>query len=287
MKFGVVIPNYGKGASRENILATMQAAEELGFHSVWLTDHIALPEVQVGRFANLYESTTTMAFLAGNCKRIRLGISTLVLPQRNPLEIAKKIATLDALSNGRVMLSVGVGWSMCEYQNLGYDFHNRGKRMDEAIQVLRLFWKGESAISFHGKHYTFENVSVSPLTYQKNGPPIWIAGDSPIAIQRAVRLGDGWHPNSRPLSQFVQEIQHMRELDAVRNITIAMRFRVNFHKLPSDQRPLYGNATKLVHQLHAYQQSGLSYGIVHFEGESVKNCVRMMRKFSQEVQLSV
>jgi probable F420-dependent oxidoreductase len=286
MKFGVVLPNYGKGASRENILATIQAAEELGFHSVWLTDHIALPEEQVGRFANLYESTTTMAFLAGNSKRIRLGISTLVLPQRNPLEIAKKIATLDALSNGRVMLSVGVGWSKCEYQNLGYDFHNRGKRMDEAIQVLRLFWKGESAISFHGKHYNFENVSVSPLTHQKNGPPIWIAGDSSVAIQRAVRLGDGWHPNSRPLSQFVQEIQQMRELDAVRNITIAMRFRVNFHKLPSDRRPLYGKATKLVQQLHAYQQAGLSYGIVHFEGESVKDCVRIMQKFSQEVQLS-
>ncbi len=196
MKFGLILPNYGPDATRYSILDSALAAEKLGFDSIWLTDHLALPKEDAGRFGHIYEALTSMAFLAASTRTIRLGISTLILPQRNPLEVAKALATLDVLSGGRINLTAGIGWSQGEYQNLGYDFQNRGKRMDEALQVLRTVWRGQSKVSYKGKYYNFENMVISPGPVQPGGPPLWVAGNSKFALKRAVMLSDGWHPNA-------------------------------------------------------------------------------------------
>ena len=128
MKFGVILPTFGPGASRMGILDAAHAAEDLGYDSIWVTDHLALPKEDAERFGHIFEALTTLSYLAASTRRVRLGISTLVLPQRNPVEVAKEIATLDALSAGRVIFSAGIGWSRGEYTNLGYNFFDRARR---------------------------------------------------------------------------------------------------------------------------------------------------------------
>src|SRR5574340_612516 len=177
MKFGVILPSFGSAANRSSLLATAHAAERLGYDSVWLTDHLALPQADAERFGHIYESIATLGFLAGGTSRIRLGISALVLPQRNPVEMAKQLATVAVLSGGRVILAAGIGWSQGEYQNLGYNFNNRGKRMDEALKVLRTLWRGSKVVSFKGKYYNFNQVAFEPQAIQAGGPPIWVGGD--------------------------------------------------------------------------------------------------------------
>jgi alkanesulfonate monooxygenase SsuD/methylene tetrahydromethanopterin reductase-like flavin-dependent oxidoreductase (luciferase family) len=158
MKFGVILPSFGPRSGRLAMVDTALAAERLGFESAWTTDHLALPDSEAGKFGHIFEAVSTLGYLAAVTNSIRLGVSALVLPQRNPLEVAKQLATLDVLSSGRIMLAAGVGWSAGEYANLGYNFHNRGKRMDEALQVLRTLWRGGQVISYQGKHYQFERV---------------------------------------------------------------------------------------------------------------------------------
>src|SRR3972149_5210821 len=111
MKFGIVLPNFGQDATRLSIVDTTLAAESLGFDSVWVTDHLALPQSNARQYGLIFEAVTTLSYLAGSTGRIRLGISALVLPQRNPVEIAKELATLDVLSGGRVILAAGIGWA--------------------------------------------------------------------------------------------------------------------------------------------------------------------------------
>ena len=134
MKIGLILPNYGPEATRAGLLDSALAAEKLGFDSIWLTDHLALPKKDAGQYGHIFESTTSLAFLAAITSTIRLGISTLILPQRNPVEVAKSLATLDVLSGGRILLTAGIGWSQGEYRNLGYNFQNRAKRMNEALK---------------------------------------------------------------------------------------------------------------------------------------------------------
>ncbi len=167
MKFGLVLPTYGPDSSRSANINTARAAEDLGFDSIWVTDHLALPEEDSDRFGRIFESISLISYLAGMTTQIKLGISALVLPQRNPVEVAKMLATVDLLSGGRFTLSAGVGWSSGEYFNLGQNFSNRGKRMDEAVQILRLLWSGREVVSFKGNFYHFENLVLSPQPLQK------------------------------------------------------------------------------------------------------------------------
>ena len=111
MKFGVILPNYGPGCGRLALVDTAIAADNLAYDSVWTTDHLALPEDESAPYMPIFEALTSAAFLAASTSRVKLGISALVLPQRNPLEVAKSVASLDVLSGGRMLLAVGIGWS--------------------------------------------------------------------------------------------------------------------------------------------------------------------------------
>lgn len=284
MNFGVVLPTYGKNASRLAIVDTALAAEELGFDSVWVTDHLALPQADAERFGHIFEAITTLSYLAASTRRVRLGISTLVLPQRNPLEIGKELATLDALSGGRLILTAGIGWSAGEYANLGYNFHNRGKRMDEALKVLRTLWRGGKVISFSGQFYQFDQVVLSPPPVQAGGPPIWVAGDSPAALKRAVYYADGWHPNSHPPETIAAALNSVKHLLGTRPFTVCMRARLDFDA-PADDPvgALTGNPAQVAAALHQYRQAGVDTVIFSCSGETQGARQRCLKTFQKQV----
>jgi probable F420-dependent oxidoreductase len=259
------------------------AAESLGFESAWTTDHLALPAAEAGQFGHLFEAVSTLGYLAGVTASIRLGVSALVLPQRNPVEVAKQLATLDVLSGGRIMLAAGVGWSAGEFASLGYDFRNRGKRMDEALQVLRTLWRGGQVISYQGKHYHFQQVFFSPGPLQAGGPVLWVAGDSPRALRRAVFYGDGWHPNSRSPEELARELKVARPLLLNRPFTVSIRAQISLGGQPVPNIPLSGSPEQVAGALREYQQAGMNYAVLEFLGETQAARLRAMQQFAREV----
>lgn len=283
MKFGVILPNYGPGCGRLAIVDTAIAAENLGFDSVWTTDHLALPEGESAPYNPIFEALSTIGFLAASTSKVKLGISALVLPQRNPLEVAKSVASLDVLSGGRMLLAVGIGWSQREYSNLGYEFKNRGARMDEAIQVLRSAWRGSRVISYQGKHYAFEKAAFAPGPVQSGGPPLWVAGNSPKALRRSVMLADGWHPVGLPPAEIERLLRVVRPLIANRPFSVAPRLTLASEAGEGQQSALSGPSAQVAEQLEAYRQAGVGYAVLDFRAESQAARERAMRRFAAEV----
>lgn len=282
MNFGIVLPTFGPGASRLAIIDTALAAERLGFDSVWVTDHLALPQADAERFGRIFEAVTTLSYLAASTSRVRLGISTLVLPQRNPVEVAKEVATIDALSGGRVIFTAGIGWSEGEYANLGQDFKNRGRRMDEALKVLRTIWRSGSAVSFQGEFYRFTQAVISPSPVQAGGPPLWVAGNSPAALKRAVYYADGWHPTSLGAEKIAEQLSAVRLLLGGRPFTVCSRLHVNITE-ESTGKPLSGTPEQIREQLQAYKQAGVDYVTLYFDSESAGERERGMQTFQKEI----
>ena len=204
MKVGVHLPQWGDHAGRAGVMASAIAAEESGFDSVWVADHIVFP----GESKSVYpyrtkgvpfspddgflEATTVLAVIAGCTSRIGLGTSVLVLPMREPLLTAKAFATLDVLSEGRVILAVGAGWWAEEFEALGQRYDSRGQRMEEQIAILKHAWT-DGTFSFDGDFYQVKKLTCRPLPVRSGGPPVLVGGMGPAAIRRAATIGDGWH----------------------------------------------------------------------------------------------
>jgi probable F420-dependent oxidoreductase len=189
MKLGIHLPQYGRAASPEAIRAVAARAEALGFADVWVSDHLVQPAVQTYPSPFLFDPLLTLGWAAAATERIGLGTSVLVVPQYHPLHLANSLASLDRLSGGRLTIVAGVGWSEAEFEALGQDFHSRGARTDEAIDIMRTVWADDPA-SFHGEHYTFDDIRVLP---QPAHPiRILVGGTSEAAFRRAVARGDGY-----------------------------------------------------------------------------------------------
>jgi probable F420-dependent oxidoreductase len=204
VKVGVHVPQWGQDADRAGVLTVARMAEEVGLDSVWVADHIVYPLHSDSRYPyradgppfapedGFLDAFTTLATIAGATERIALGTSVLVLPMRDPLEVAKSVATLDVLSGGRVILGVGAGWWREEFEALGAPFARRGARMDEQIAIVRALWR-DGRLSGHRGHYEYDELVSRPRPLQPGGPRMLIGGMGAAARQRAALLGDGWH----------------------------------------------------------------------------------------------
>ncbi len=201
---GVLLPNFGEGSSPSGIRRTAEAAEELGFDSIWATEHIIVGPEGVDPYGRVYAPLVTLGWIAGFTKRIGLGTSIVLAPLHHPIHLAKEAATLQELSGGRLRLGLGVGWHEDEYRFLGIPFRGRGRRADEAIRLMRELWRGER--SFEGENWSFENATFAPLPEPE--PEIWIGGSSPTAIRRARGLGGIWHPSR---SSDPEHVRRMKE----------------------------------------------------------------------------
>ena len=206
MKFGVFLPVSGRAASRQTLKEAAQQAEALGFDSVWSADRIIIPwEIKttypyskeatfiVPPERPFFDPLTCLAFLAGCTEKIALGMSVMVLPYRHPLYWAKIATTIDQLSEGRLIMGVGVGWMEEEFAALNAPFKERGKASDEQLQILEKIWRDEH-ITFQGQYYRFNDIAFSPKPYRKPRVPIWIGGEGKPAQRRAGRYGDAWFP---------------------------------------------------------------------------------------------
>lgn len=189
MRIGIHLPQYGRVASGAAITRAARHAEDLGFADVWVSDHIVHPAAQSYPSPYLFDPLLSLTWAAAVTERIGLGTSVLVLPQHNALTLANSLASLDALSGGRLTVAAGVGWSEAEFDALGFGFHDRGRRTDEIIRLLRVVWTEDPA-SFHGEFHDFDDLRVLPKP--AHPIPIWIGGGSEAAYRRGVGLGDGF-----------------------------------------------------------------------------------------------
>jgi alkanesulfonate monooxygenase SsuD/methylene tetrahydromethanopterin reductase-like flavin-dependent oxidoreductase (luciferase family) len=191
--FGVILPNYGLDSNPDGIRRVAEAAEELGFDSVWATEHIIVGPEAVDPYGRVYAPVITLAWIAGWTQRIHLGTSIVLAPLHHPIHLAKEVATLQELSGRRFLLGVGMGWHEDEYDFMGVEFKGRGRRGDEAIRSMGSLWTGEHP-------GTFEPRPSTP-------PEIWIGGSSEPAIRRALELGDVWHPSRGSDADHVRRVK--------------------------------------------------------------------------------
>ncbi len=211
IQFGVRVPNSGPLSSVENIVKTAKQAEELGFDSMWVHDHVVWSSemhkhhISSGSFealaedqeANFFEATTMLSYLAAETKKITLGVACLVMPCRNPIYAAKQYATLDWLAKGRLLVGVGLGSKATresdEFGVFGVPYDRRGDRTDEYIEAMKAVWT-QPVASYKGEFIQFKNAEIFPKPYQKPHPPVWVGGWMKLAAKRAGRYGEGWIP---------------------------------------------------------------------------------------------
>src|SRR5437879_9316082 len=242
MKLGVCVPNYGEASTPDAIQRIAVEAEQMGFDSVWCTDHLLMPRNSGTPYERTVQYNTTHAQPAGVTSKVTLGISCLITAMRNPVVVAKQLATIDNLSNRRVMLATSAGWNEKEFSNLGSDFHNRGRRLNESIRMIRALWNGETSFASKTLNLNFEDVVFEPRPVQKH-IPIWIAGNSKAAMKRAIRLGDGWHPNLFPLDVFRKMVADFREsFPEAKTKMITVRVGLNPQAATSESRSPQGRS---------------------------------------------
>jgi probable F420-dependent oxidoreductase len=217
MELGIFGINNGLLAEPGIASRAVKAAEAAGFESVWTGEHIVLPDPQVPPSpappqTPMADTSTWLAFLAGQCDRLKLGTGIIILPQRNPVELAKELATLDVVSGGRLLFGLGAGYLEPEFRAMGIRFEDRGARTDEYIEAIKALWTQEKP-KFHGETVHFEGVDAQPRPVQRPHPPVHVGGHSSPAFRRAVRQGNGWYGFFVDLERAAAHLAELAEIE--------------------------------------------------------------------------
>jgi alkanesulfonate monooxygenase SsuD/methylene tetrahydromethanopterin reductase-like flavin-dependent oxidoreductase (luciferase family) len=197
LHLGVILPNYGAGLDPEALAGAAVAAEQEGFDSGWVTDHLIVPAEQAGTYGTIAEALVSLGFLAGRTRRLALGVSALVVPQRQPFVALKQLTTLDFLSGGRVVTAVAAGWMEGEFASLGARYEGRGRLLDEWLSAAAsLFEQMPGRVRYEGRLLSVDGWMAPPLV-RPGGPELWVAGVSRATLRRAEKTGV-WHPVALP-----------------------------------------------------------------------------------------
>lgn len=273
MEFGAHIFGVGALAEPETLAEVARLAEELGYHSVFLADHILVPRHLASKYPysrdgsfpydpekDWLDPMVALGYLAAHTTTLRLGTSITVVPMRHPIVTAKQIATADYLSRGRVIFGVGVGWMEEEFALLGASFPDRGRRMDEYLRLMKVLWT-EANPQFAGEYFQVSDCGFAPKPVQKPHVPLWVGGESPAALRRAARLGDGWHSAGTSLADLPGKLRILRE-----TLDVAGRSRETFviSAFPTDRFTL-----ELVHQFAAHDVSHLLVPVFSLDRDKV------------------
>jgi probable F420-dependent oxidoreductase len=293
LRIGVTVPNVHEALAEPAIIeAVGRMADELGFDSIWCNDHLAIPGAREDggaqpayaaaygeqRGQNIYEPLIVLAYLAAVTRRVVLGTSVYLLPLRNPVLAAKQAVSLDQLSDGRLVLGVGVGWLESEFAALGVPYRQRGRRTDEAIAVLKTLCGQDSA-------------DFLPKPVQRPHPPLWIGGRSDAAVRRAARAGDAWHPSHLTVEELRRQIPELRaECERAGrspdDVAVTTRRKLVLDGSPTDadaDRVLQGDAGAIAATVAELEQVGVAHLIVELPGSSEGDLLENLEWFGREV----
>jgi len=283
MRFGLNLPNYSALGHRDAMIAIAERADELGYTSLWTSDHVLLPTSLPDPFGNLLESFTTLSYLAARTERIGLATGVLVLPQRDPLLVAKQAATVHHLSGGRLTLGIGVGWIPEEYGYLRADFHTRGALADEYIAAMRTLFETDLP-DFHGAHIDYSDVLFSP----KPSVPlrIVVGGTRYAALKRAAALGDGWHGLYLSPEQASAAVASIDEFGHADRFEISMRTMTRVGRAIDDVDPeavLHGDPAAIVQQVDRYAAAGVQHLIIEPVSSDLDDFLDQITRFAVDV----
>jgi probable F420-dependent oxidoreductase len=313
MEFGFGITTRGPLATPEDVGALAHQGEELGFAIMSVSDHVIIPKdiastypySESGAFAgrssgDCMEQLTLLSFLAGITSSIRLLTSVMILPHRPPVLTAKILATLDVLSKGRLIVGCGVGWMREEFEALGApSYDRRGSVSDEYLRAFKELWTSDNP-TFTGTYCGFANVTFAPKPVQKPHPPIWIGGESPMALRRAGRFADAWYPiGSNPRypvatpAQFADYAARVRShaQEAGRDAS-RLDFAYNApwyndqeaQTLPDGQRrPLTGTPQQIADDIKRYADLGVRHLLVNLQGTTLDETRGRMQRFAERI----
>ena len=315
MKFGFSITGRGPLTASDAVSAMARRAEELEFDLVLAPDHLVVPknidsiypyteggEFPGGGTGEAIDQLTTLSFMAGQTKRIRLGTSVMIVPHRSPVLAAKMLATLDMLSQGRFILGVGAGWMREEFEALGLPpFEERGDVTDEYIRAFKELWTSDDP-SFDGKYCRFSNINFLPKPTQKPHPPIWVGGESPRALRRAAELGNGWSPIgtnpqfplNRPeqlesaIGRLAERCRRVgRDPKEVEIVYRTHQYRLEDGPNTSSERMVFaGSAEQVAGDIHRYEEMGVSTLTVDFArlSSNIDEMLHHMEEFATRVR---
>ena len=256
-------------------------SEALGYHIIMTSDHIAItPDVQSRYPAPFYEPLSLLGWLAGVTTKIEIGTTVIIVPYRNPLELAKATANVDQLSDGRFILGVGIGWAQEEFHVLNAAYKSRGAVTNEYLAAVKLLWTQDVA-SYNGKFISFDDVHTAPRPIQTPHPPIWVGGPSDAAMRRTVRYGDAWHPIRIQMDWFkntgIPRLKEISDEEAKSVPELCPRIRLRLTDSPvngSDRDVGEGHIDQVHRDLAALENLGCSYVILDTYAddlEAIKN----------------
>jgi probable F420-dependent oxidoreductase len=298
MELGICIPHYGKPLDIPNILNTVRRVEALGFDSVWVTDHLLVPQtLGIIYRDHMLEPLALLNYVAAITTRVKIGTSVVILPYRNPIVAAKMLATTDQLSAGRLIVGAAVGWMEPEFAALGAPFADRGAFSDECLRLIKLLWTQEN-VSFEGRYFRFADMQASPRPLQQPHPPIWVGGNSPRARRRVAELGDGWHATAMPLDELKAGIADVRNKWARRGRTgepvVSMRIpcaidgvsQEVLHYPPRRQgrESLRGSISGIADRLEVYREFGVSHLALEMSTQSHEATLATLEAFATRIR---
>jgi probable F420-dependent oxidoreductase len=275
MDWGIHLPHMGHQASRAGLMSFAQRAEDLGYHSGWVSDHIAWPADIASKYPYTPDGSFpapqnmpwldpigTLFFVAGCTERLRLGTTVLILPYRPPVLTAKAIASLDVMSGGRVILGVGVGWMQEEFDVLGMPYDQRGKRSDEQLEVFQKLFT-DAHPSYNGTFYDFPPVGFEPKPAQ-TPMPIWVGGNTEAAYRRVARFGTAFHAAFEPIDDVQAAWARVQELVKAEGrdpATVQLSIRLYLDpegKMPA-AKSVAGSKEQMLDTIGAWQGIGVTH----------------------------
>jgi len=281
MKIGFALPNVGSVSTTEAVAKVAQRAEALGYDSLWTIERLlwpvkpqtpypatpdgSLPEV----YKHVLDPLETLTFAAAHTKTIALGTSVLDIPYHNPVMLARRLTTLDQLSNGRLRLGLGLGWSKDEMDAVGADMKKRGAMADEFLAVLKAVWTN-NPVEFHTKFYHVPKSYIGPKPVQKPHPPIYMAAYAPAALKRLAAMANGWNPVGIPVDTMAQMFGSVKQMakDAGRDpssleLVVRANLEITDKQLPKERWIFSGNMDQIREDLAGCRSIGAHE--VHFD----------------------
>jgi probable F420-dependent oxidoreductase len=313
MQFGFGLPTRGPMANPHSLATLARKGEELGFAILSVSDHIIIPHTIASTYpynesgtymggpgGECMEQLALLSFLAGITSAAKLLTSVMVLPHRPPVFTAKSLATIDVLSNGRLLVGCGVGWMREEFEALGApSYDERGSVSDEYLRAFKELWTSDTP-TFEGKYCRFANVTFAPKPVQKPHPPIWTGGESPVALRRAGRYANVWYPiGSNPrfpvgtpaqFATYAATVQRYAKEAGRDPASVAFAYSTNWYtdqqalSLPDGQRrPLTGTPQQIVDDIKRYEDLGVRWTMVNLQGDTLAHTLERLQRFAGRI----